>query len=202
MLLVGAMLLVLFSLPSPVIDPVMTRLAGAQLGGCMDVEGLDVDVGAWPAVARSLLGGFRGVTVRAERVSLVGVTARDVTARFDRVSALRVGGIDPVEVHGGTVRATLTEADLATALAVPLLGLRVLPSGVALDAPLVPQVVLDVIADAGDLVLRPRLAGVSLVTARIAVPAPVRLREVRLGTGRLELSATMDGNIDLGRFGC
>lgn len=198
---VAAMAIVV-TLPSPVLNPVATWLIRAQLGSCVEVDGLDVDLGAWPAVGRSVIGGLQRVSVDAERVSALGLTARGVSARFDRVSPIRLGGIDLVEVHGGTAQATLTERDLAAALPSSLLTVQVLPSGVVLDAPLVPAVVVDVTADAGDLVLRPRLVGVPLATVRIAIPAPARLLEVRLATGRLELSATVEGDVDLGRFGC
>lgn len=190
------------TVPSPVLNPVATHLVRAQLGSCIEVDGLDVDVGAWPAVGRSVVGGLHDVTVDADRVSVVGLTAREVSARFHRVSAIHPGDIDAVAVRGGTVQATLTERDLAAALPSSLVSVQILPGGVVLDAPLVPAVVVDVTADAGDLVLRPRLAGVPLATVRIAIPGPVRLRDVRPAAGRLELSATVDGDIDLGRFGC
>jgi len=203
-LVAGAVLLVLVALPSPVLDPVATRLTGAQLDGCVDIDGLDVDVGAWPAVARSVLGGLRGVAVRAERVRVGGVTARDVTARFDRLSAAGLPG-DRVEVGGGTVHVALTDRDLRGVLPSPA-RVRIRPDGVALGVPvlgLAAPVMVDVVVETGDLVLRPRLVGVALATAvRITPPAPFRLHDVRLATGRLELSATADGEIDLRRFGC
>lgn len=187
--------------PSAVLNPLATWLVRAQLGDCVEADGVEVDVGEWPAVVRSVVGGLEGASVEAERVSVVGLTVRRVSARFDRLS--RIGlGIDTVELRGGEVEATLTQRDLAAALPSALLSVEVLPSGVVVDAPLAPAVVVDVAAEAGDLVLRPQLAGLALVTVRIAIPEPARLGEIRLATGRLELSATMDGEVALDRFGC
>ena len=193
---------IVMAAPSAVLNPVATWLVRGQLGSCVEADGVEVDVGAWPAVVRSIIGGLHGASFEAERVSVVGLTARRVSARFDRLAPLRLGGIDPLEVHGGELAATLTQRDLAAALPSSLLTVEVLPSGVVLDAPLAPTVVVDLRAEAGDLVLRPRLAGIELVTARIAIPEPARLRDIRLATGRLELSATMDGEVELDRFGC
>lgn len=190
------------TIPSPILNPAATRLVRTQLGSCLVVDGLDVDVGAWPAVGRSVVGGLHDVSVEADRVSAAGLTARNVSARFHRVSTMQGRDLDAVAIRGGTVKATVTDRDLAAALPMPLVTVQILPGGVVLHAPLVPTVVVDVTAGEGDLVLRPRLAGVPLATLRIALPGPVRVRDVRPAAGRLELSATVDGDLELGRFGC
>lgn len=190
------------TVPSPALNPVATRLARAQLGDCVEVEGLDLDVGAWPAVGRSVVGGLQDVTVDADRMSVGRLTVRDVSARFQRVSAGHPGNLDVVAVRGGMLQATITERDLAAALPSSLVSVQLLPGGVVLHVPLVPAVAFDVAAEAGDVVLHPRLAGAPLATVRIEFPEPVRLRHVRTAAGRLELSATVDGDIDLADLGC
>lgn len=204
---VCAVLVVLALLPSVAVNPLAGWVARDRLAGCLVTTGLEVDTGAWPPLARAaLLGELREVRLAAERITATGITVRDVSARFDRISGDVLRG-SRVEVSGGELRAVLREADLSAALPLPAAAVQIDAGGVriaGLGWPLgaAPAVVV-VEAEAGDLVVRPSVLGVrGPLSLRLSLPEPVWLTGVRAETGQLVLRATLDGVVDLGRLGC
>lgn len=201
-----AALVALALLPSPAVGPLAARLARDRLDGCIVADGLTIDAGTWPPIPRAALGRLRNVRLAADRVTMAGIIVRDVEARFERLDGRVVRG-SRFEVSGGVLRAVLTEADLAARVPLPGVSVQIDPGGVRLDAPAplvgAARVSLDVDAVGGDLVVRPTSLGLlSLVPIRVSLPEPVQLDEVRALAGRLALSATLDGVVDLRQFGC
>lgn len=204
---VCAVVVVLMLLPSVAVNPLAARMVRDRLGGCVVTSGLAIDTGAWPPLARAALAGeLREVRFAAERLTAGGITLRDVSARFGRISGDVVRG-SRVEVSGGELQAVLREADLAAALPVPAARVQIDADGVRLAGlgwPLgaVPAVVR-VEAEAGDLVVRPSVLGIrAALPLRVSMPDSVWLTDLRAEAGQLVLRATLDGAIDLGRLGC
>lgn len=211
--LVGGLIAAVLLAPTPLVQPFADRAARGYEGRCATFTGLDVDPGAWPVVARAVVGRLRGVSSHADEVAFDnGAVFHDVDVAADRVhgAPLRfgVGGQD-AEIRGGASSATVHLADVERSLAAEGITVDLRADGDALTADVEVPVLgvvptpVEVVPVDGDLELRfAPFDAFPLPPLTIALPDPIAVQTVEIVADGVRVSSTVEGTLPAGEWGC
>jgi hypothetical protein len=179
-------------------DAVVRRLAVQRtqeaLADCVDLTGLEVDLGSFPA-ARALGGRLGGIGVRATTVRVAKMRLRDLRGGVEQVRFSLTGGFEEAELSGGEISIALTESDLTRllhSLDVPASadidgdGVRVRLDGAA------DPIELDIHAEEGEAVIA--LAGALAPLFHLELDLPgVQVMQIAPANGSLTVTAAIAG---------
>ena len=178
-----------------VVRRVAVQRAHEVLADCVEMTGLEVDLGSFP-VARALRGRLDGIGVQARTVTIADVRLRGLRGEVDRVRFSLSDGFDGAEVEHGQISIALGQGDLTRLLhelEVPGSaemegdGVRIRLDGVA------EPIALDIHAEAGDAVIALTGALAPLLHLRLDLPG-VRVTQIAPAPGSLVVNATITGS--------
>lgn len=209
----GGLLVAVLLAPTPLVRPFADRAARGYGGRCAVLTGVEADPGAWPVVARAVLGRMRGVSTHAEGVRFDnGAVFHDVDFTAKRVNGapLRFGvGSQDAEIRGGVSSATVRLDDIERSLAAEGVPVDLRADGDALTADVevpvlgVVPTAVEVVPVGGDLELRfAPFDAFPLPPMTIALPDPIAVRTVEITADGVRVSSTVEGTLPAGEWGC
>lgn len=209
----GGLLLAVLLAPTPLVRPFADRAARGYGGRCAVLTRVEVDPGAWPVVARAVVGRMRGVSTHAEEVRFDnGAVFHDVDFAAERVNGapLRFGvGTQDAEIRGGVSSATVRFDDIERSLAAEGITVDLRADADALTAHVEVSVLgvvptaVEVVPVGGDLELRfAPFDAFPLPPLTIALPDPIAVRTVEVTADGVRVSSTVEGTLPAGEWGC
>lgn len=157
--------------PPALPDTLASRLAPRMAAACTEIDGADVELGAWPSVARLLVGRAGPLDARVDSAVIGGLAIRDVelSARRLGVPFLALFGRGDASITDARATARVDATDLTSFVRAVL-----------------PGATVSITRE--EVLLRPGLLGLGLgVGIELAVREGVLLLEPRIGSGRLDL---------------
>ncbi len=199
--------------PSAPASWALSRAIARSVSDCVDISGLDLDLGSWPVIPRAGLGRISNLSATADAVDLNGLRLSDVSFSVDQLdySPLQwIGRDGPVTIENGRTSAHITEADLNAYMGKDLPGLNVdlnsdhltlrvaIPLIGSIDVP------LRLTLDQGGLLLMPDLEdtmptiGRLLPGLRVDPPAGMEMTGLKISDGSIAMEATfnIDGRLE------
>lgn len=187
----------------------LSRAISRSVSECVEISGLDLDLGSWPVIPRAGLGNISNLSATAEAVDLNGLRLSDVTFSIDKLDYSPfewIGRDGPVSIKNGLTTAHITQSDLNDYMAKDLPGLRLdlgndhvmLRVGIPILGSI--EVPLKLSIDQGGLLLRPDISDTAPTIAslipglRIDPPAGMEMTRLNITKGAIEMTATF--NID------
>lgn len=207
------LLMVAMLAPSAPASWALSRAIARSVSDCVEISGLDLDLGSWPVVPRAGLGRISNLSATADAVDLNGLRLSQVSFSIDKLdySPLQwIGRDGPVTIENGHTSAHITEADLNAYMGKDLPGLNVdvnddqLTLRVALPLIGSISVPLNLTLDQGGLLLSPDLEDTMPTIGRLLpglrVDPPVGMEMTRLdiadGTIEMEAAFNIDGRLE------
>jgi ribosomal protein S28E/S33 len=166
------------------------------VGGCVELEEPQVDLGGYPVVLRALRGHLDDVRFTADGATLGGLRLTDLRGDIDRVRFRVLGGADDIRVEGANVTARIREDEIEQLLAT--LGIegtvRVAEDGVDVRLDDLGTVLrLDLTVVDGAVAVVPEGALQPLMRFELDVPG-VTVRTLEGTAGSLLVDAVADGD--------
>lgn len=205
----AALLMVVMLAPGRPASWALSRAISRSVSGCVEVSGLDLDLGSWPVIPRAGLGRISNLSATADAVDLNGLRLSDVSFAVDSLdySPLQwIGRDGPVTIKNGRTTAHITEADLNAYMSKGLPGLNIeltddnLTLHVAIPLLGDISVPLSLALDRGGLLLSPNLEdtmptiGRLLPGLRVDPPEGMEMTQLKVSDRSIEMAANF--NID------
>ncbi len=191
----------------------LSRAISGSVSKCVNINGLDLDLGSWPVIPRAGLGRVSNLSATADSVDLKGLRLSDVKFSIDSLdySPLQwIGRDGPVTIKNGKTTAHITEADLNSYMSRDLPGLNIdLGNDVLMLDVAIPilgniSVPLKLELDSGGLLLTadindtsPTLASL-LPGLRVEPPLGMQMTKLDVVDGSITMSANfeIDGKLE------
>lgn len=203
----GVLLLLLILAPAAPASWALSRAISGSVSDCVDINGLEMDMGSWPVIPRAGLGKISNLSANADSIDLNGLRLSGVEFSIEKLSYSPmqwIGRDGPVTIKKGKTTAHITEADLNAYMSKDLPGLRVDLTGDKLTLnvalPLIGNisVPLKLELDNGGLLLTANLDDTAptisslLPSLRVDPPLGMEMTKLDIADGSISMAANFE----------